>query len=109
MIRRDGLMDCLSCAGRRDPSVGTRPGLRAVAAPTAYSDKGFVTTARCWQGLVRRRVPGRAHAMGTGTPRCRPFDASGRSAPPHPSVLDAVSGIPPEPEGTGPGMRRGNA
>jgi len=106
MIRRDGLLDCLARAGRRHPSVGTRPDLRAVVAQTAHSDKGFVTTARCWQGLVRRRVPGRAHAMGTGTPRCRPFDASDRTAPPHPSVVDAVKGIPPEPAGTGPGLRR---
>ena len=109
MIRRDGLLDCLARAGRRHPSVGTWPDLRAVVAQTTYSDKGFVIAARCWQGLVRRRVPGRTHAMGTGTQRCRPFDASGRSAPPHPSVLDAVSGIPAEPEGTGPGLRRGNA
>ena len=57
MIRRDGLLDCLARAGRRHPSVGTWPDLRAVVAQTTYSDKGFVIAARCWQGLGRRASP----------------------------------------------------
>ena len=67
MIRRDGLLDCLARAGRRHPSVGTWPDLRAVVAQTTYSDKGFI------------------------------------------EFFATFSRFSAEPEGTGPGMRRGNA